>query len=357
MGAGSCQKCPDNSYTTRGRCPSTGGSIGTGDSTTSSSGGSTISTGGKVSDGGSISMGGTVTTGGTTSCPVVVLPTPNITEKLDKSTKSDKKIDKSKKESHKLNGWKPSNNPFRSHSTLERIDQRIKLQFGIKQGSCNSWPIGPNYALDQDDSPYTHKQTGSCTGNAGVGMIAWAPLLLTVHYNQKDALDAYQGGTCKDNGCKTPCTCASCPNAFCPQTGANDIGSTGASVDQWMTEQGWMKGYSTADTVNALIAGVALSACELGSPWYDSMMAVSSSCELIVNTKSILDGGHEYDIIYNDGTYFWIRNSWGDKNDNAPWGCCRTNSMGITGCGYAKISRANIQVLFSKGAEGNCPDL
>lgn len=305
----------------------------------------TTATGGNNSN-----VGGQEATGGTSSCPTI--------SQLTQQSGKDKLA---KPKHHKLSGWRPSHNPQRAKSTLERI--KLKLTSVI----CSVLHNGPDFCLDQDVSPFAGNKgqpTGSCTGNAGVGMISYMPLTVSTHYNETDAQLAYQGGTCKENGCKTPCTCASCPAAFCPQTGANDNGSMGSSVDEWMVEQGWIKGYSTADTVNALIAGVQISACELGSNFDANMMNTDSNCQ--IHATGAVQGGHEYVI---DGYYpnliiagkvvpsFEMRNSWGDTDDGLPWGCCRKNPAGTLGCGRAYLSVSDVQLLFTQGAEGNCPDL
>jgi hypothetical protein len=220
----------------------------------------------------------------------------------------------------------------------------------VAQEICSNW-LMPNSRtpLNQID--------GSCTGHMGVGLISTAPWLGVEHFNETDALAAYQGGTCVDNGCAFPCTCASCPKAYCPATHANDVGSIGSSVLQWMVNKGWLKGYTTADTVSQLIACLADRPAGIGIDWYNSMWDTNRSTgEIQVSLASGFVGGHEpYAVSYDAiKSRVWIYNSWGK------WGWCfpdqesaSTPSDG-TGCGYGWIAVSNLPKLKF---DGDCPEL
>jgi hypothetical protein len=215
---------------------------------------------------------------------------------------------------------------------------------------CSSWN-NPNSRtpLNQVD--------GSCTGHMGVTLISTSPFLGVTHFNETDALAAYQGGTCIDNGCALPCTCSSCPLAYCPATHANDVGSIGSSVLQWMIHQGWLHGYTTADTTSQLTACLADRAAGIGVDWYNSMWETSSSTgEIQVSLASGLAGAHEPSAVSFDAvkSRVWIFNSWGN------WGWCfpeqqtsSTPSDG-TGCGYGWIALSNLPKLKF---DGDCPEL
>jgi hypothetical protein len=215
---------------------------------------------------------------------------------------------------------------------------------------CSSW-LSPNSRkpLNQVD--------GSCTGHMGVGLISTAPWIGVVHFNESDALAAYQGGTCLDNGCAFPCTCASCPKAYCPETHANDVGSNGSSVLQWMVNKGWLKGYTTADTTSQLIACLADRPAGIGVDWYNSMWDTNTSTgEIQVSLASGFVGGHEpYAVSYDAiKSRVWIYNSWGK------WGWCfpdqetESTSSDGTGCGYGWISVSNLPKLKF---DGDCPEI
>ena len=215
---------------------------------------------------------------------------------------------------------------------------------------CSSWNM-PNSRTP------ANQVDGSCTGHMGVALISTYPYLGTTHFNEPDALAAYQGGTCIDNGCAIPCTCASCPRAYCPATHAHDVGSLGSSVLQWMIQQGWLKGYTTADTTSQLIACLDHSGAGIGIDYYNSMWDTNSKTgELQVDLASGMVGGHEPLAVSYDAlnARVWIWNSWGN------WGWCfpeqetvDTPSNG-TGCGYAWIAVSNLPKLKF---DGDCPEL
>jgi hypothetical protein len=203
-------------------------------------------------------------------------------------------------------------------------------------------------------TPLNQGKYGACTGCASDGVISSAPFVGFPHFNLTTALQIYQGGTCKDNGCTFPCTCASCPAAFCPATGANDNGSQGSSVFDYLVYMGWMKGYVTADTTTDLLAGLSYSACEMGIDYYYSMMTPAANGRLVVTISSGIAGGHELNVVgyRSDFQGVVIRNSWG------PWGQCYPNqetsntSKDGTGCGFAWIAVSDLPTL---NFDADCP--
>jgi hypothetical protein len=211
---------------------------------------------------------------------------------------------------------------------------------------CFPWQSAPVTPLTQRD--------GSCTGNSGIGMIASAPFNDLTFYHETYALEAYQGGTCLDRGCAIPCTSKTCPTAYNPATGANDTGSYGSSVLTWMIKMGLLGGYTTADTVDQLLAGLTRSTCIIGVDFYDSMYTPNVDGRLTFSTKVKPAGGHEmlatrYDPAL-DGV--WVRTSWGPV-----WWCLKSQvnkqtPIDGTGCGYAWIARADLTKLHF---DGNCP--
>ncbi len=288
-----------------------------------------VSTGGSFATGGSASIGGSpAATGGSAPCTTIVWPSSMIT--LPKTAKAVQ---------HKF---------IERHLRPQGRAMSATAYYGAAAAQCDCAHF-PN-----STTPLNQLNYGACTGCASDGVISSAPFVGFPHFNLTTALQIYQGGTCKDNGCSFPCTCASCPKAFCPSTGANDNGSQGSSVFDYLVYMGWLHGYVTADTTTDLLAGLAHSTCEIGIDYYYSMMTPSANGRLVVTVSSGIAGGHELNTIgyRSDFKGIVIRNSWG------PWGQCypsqetsNTPNDG-TGCGYAWIALTDLPTL---NFDADCP--
>jgi len=305
----SAHKCPP--------CPcSAGGAKGTGGAK---------ATGGTHATGGTRATGGTQATGGTTStCTAVAFPDTPAPASATKQAK-------------------------RPH-----LGRRHYRAPGRAMPTETSATVCSRFWNPLNWTPLNQGDTGSCTGNAGVGVISTTPYTSDAHDNETDARLAYQGGTCVDNGCSIPCTCSSCPAAFCPATNANDNGSNGSSVMTWMQNAGWVKGYTTADTTTQLIACLQTGPAVIGIDWYNSMFLTDKTGTLPVTVSSGLAGGHEIRVVGYDSVkaQVIIDNSWG------LWGWCfaaqensTTSTLG-TGCGFARINVADLTKL---NFDGDCP--
>ncbi len=298
------------------------------------------STGGTNGTGGSINTGGTSTTGGNSGTGGNTSPCTNITlEPLIPQPKAAEDTRKAKK---------PHTVMKRHHRKKGRARKTTDVE-GATQ-ICPTDHVTNNHTPLDQDKPIA---TGSCTGNAGVGSISTQLFQGTTHYNQNDARLAYQGGTCEDNNCTIPCTCASCPAAFCPETNANDTGSIGSSVMAWMTTVGWIKGYTTADTITDLQVCLAKgSNPNVGIDWWSGMDNPGKGGEIFAT--GYIRGGHELRLVRWDGIYFTGINSWG------LWGYCLQSQITVntsndgTGCGFFKITPATLQ---KANFDGDCPKL
>lgn len=288
-----------------------------------------ISTGGSFATGGSASTGGSpAATGGSKPCATTVWPSAMIT--LPKTAKVVQ---------HKF---------IERHFRPQGRAMSAIAYYGAAAVQCDCAHF-PN-----STTPLNQGNYGACTGCASDGVISSAPFVGFPHFNLTTALQIYQGGSCVDNGCSLPCTCASCSKAFCPSTGANDNGSQGSSVFTYLISQGWLKGFVTADTTADLIAGLAHSECEIGIDYLNSMMNPGSNGQLVVTLSSGVAGGHELAVVgyRSDFKGIVIRNSWG------PWGQCypsqETANTPTTGegCGYAWIALSDLPTL---NFDADCP--
>lgn len=304
---------------------------GVGGNTTAPRSGSSITTGGSsiTTTGGNATTGGTVN-GGTTSCSPIeqLVPQPITAQQARKTEKP-----------HTV-GKRHHRKPGRAKKTVVIT---TAFQCPILHNTNNPVP------LNQDEP----QPTGSCTGNASVGAISTEQFKGIQYHNQADARHAYQGGTCEDNNCTVPCTCDSCPAAFCPATNANDTGSTGSSVMAWMADVKWIKGYTTADTIQDLQVCLSNGSNPIiGIDWWSGFDSPATTGLLTLN--GYIRGGHELELLGWDGTNFIGINSWG------LWGACRKSQMTPntpidgTGCGYFKISPNTLQ---KAKFDGDCPTL
>ena len=288
-----------------------------------STGGSTsVSTGGTSSTGGRAATGGSAATGGTsapsTGCPIVAFPdtpAPLSAAKLAK---------------HHHVGKRHHRHPGRAAPTL--------VAAGVT--TCSS-------AQPVCDPPINQGDRGSCTGNAADA--ALCSLGDSADYSESVADAIYEQGTCIDNGCSIPCSCNSCKAAYCPSTDANDVGSNGSSVVQYLVDIGKLKSYTTADTTAQLLTCLATPgrAAVIEVDWYNSQFTTNSDGKIVVTTSSGLAGGHElfawaYDAARNG---VWVHNSWG------LWGqCYRSQETSATptdgtGCGYGWIAVSDLTKL------------
>ena len=286
--------------------------------------------GGNISIGGSIptETGGTVN-GGTTGCSPIEGLVPQPVMGMGMKAEKTKTHTVGKRHYRKIG---------RAKKTIA-----IGLQCPVLHNTNDTVP------LNQDEP----QAAGSCTGNASVGAISTQQFQSIQRHNQNDARLAYQGGTCEDNNCTVPCTCDSCPAAFCPTTNANDTGSTGSSVMAWMASVKWIKGYTTADTIQDLQACLGNGSNPvIGIDWVSGFGSPSSTG--LLTFSGYVRGGHELELLGWDGADFVGINSWG------LWGACRASQITSdtpingAGCGYFKISPTT---LLKAKFDGDCPEL
>jgi hypothetical protein len=213
--------------------------------------------------------------------------------------------------------------------------------------ACYPWQFAPRTPLNQG-------AFGACGGFTGISMIASAPFNDLSFYSFTYGLEAYQGGTCIDNKCAIPCTSKTCAKAFNPQTGANDVGTYGSSVAQWLVNMDLLGGYTTADTTDALLAGLTRSTCMIGVDFWNSMFTPTKAGQLQMVTSSGFAGGHEMLAVWYDSVLkrVHVRTTWGPV-----WWCLASQVTSQTptdgtGCGYAWIALTDLPKLHF---DGDCP--
>lgn len=184
-------------------------------------------------------------------------------------------------------------------------------------------------ALDQGE-------VGSCTGNAGVGVINTQPF----YYNtpvflptEDGALSLYSAAEVVDGDGPYP-----------PQ----DHGSSGLSIAKVLKNVGMISGYqhnfSLQDTLKALTQYPLIT----GTNWYNGMFTPDADGR--VHPTGTLAGGHEYEAYKIDVPLgrIWFWNSWGAK-----WGIDGTFYMTWADYAYLLSKSGDSTVLLGQTANPN----
>lgn len=146
---------------------------------------------------------------------------------------------------------------------------------------------------------------GSCTGNAGIGLLGTDPnydtLPATGGYalNQQGAIKLYGDATRIDPY----------PGEYPPE----DTGSDGLSVAKVLKAAGDISGFAWAFSLDDALKALSASPLITGIPWYNSMF--SPGPDGLVRVSGSLAGGHEIVVDEYDAARGWVgfTNSWGSS--------------------------------------------
>ncbi|MEK6443614.1 hypothetical protein [Pseudonocardia sp. T1-2H] len=153
-------------------------------------------------------------------------------------------------------------------------------------------------------------QVGSCTGNAGIGMLVTGPNWRGKVYTEADAVELYHEETLIDD--------REIPGHYPP----DDTGSAGIYSAKALKARGLISGYRHGFTVTAALAELALRPITVGIPWLNSMFEPAKDGVVPVLHRSGVAGGHQ---ICFDGIDPGVRrvrfaNSWGAGWGKDGWG-------------------------------------
>ncbi|SRR6266576_896503 len=164
---------------------------------------------------------------------------------------------------------------------------------------------------------------GSCTGNAGTGVLGTdsvlgtAPTTVTIaaagasashglftagvyELNEDFAIKLYSLATVLDG--------------VSGQYPPTDTGSSGIGVAKALKGLGLASGYTHAFSIAALNSALQAGPVMIGIEWLNSMFNTAADGRIIVDRTSGVAGGHEIELSKFDATTgeYWIDNSWSD---------------------------------------------
>lgn len=193
-------------------------------------------------------------------------------------------------------------------------------------------------------------QLGSCTGNAGVGLLGTdsaARRGLTSVTITAAAAKASRGRfTAGEHVLDEAFAVAlyslasvldSVPGQYPPE----DTGSSGLGVGKALQALGLAVSYSHAFSVAALDSALQSGPVMIGIPWVESMFTPTPDGRILVDPGSGAAGGHEIELNrYTSSGSYWVTNSWGP-------------CWGIDGSGY--LTRADLTWLLAHDGDVTIP--
>lgn len=191
----------------------------------------------------------------------------------------------------------PRDPRLRRHVTHDPRSRNYALTDTRVPARAIAWPrLGP--ILDQGE-------IGSCTANAGLGLLMTQPFARPgVTYTEQDALALYHDETLIDD--------REIPGVYPP----DDTGSSGLYLMKALQRRGLIKGYRHAFSANAALNALQYGPVAVGTVWLNSMMEPNPrSHVLTVDPRSGEDGGHEYVVDGWNPASGRVRmtNSWSDQ--------------------------------------------
>lgn len=178
-------------------------------------------------------------------------------------------------------------------------------------------------------------EVGSCTGNAGLGMLASMPTLPPALvakgvdpalWTERDAVELYSEETRLDD--------REIPGHYPPE----DTGSAGLYLCKALKARGWITTYRHGFALTTALGWLGHQPIAIGIPWLNSMFQPSRLHHLRVDRRSGVAGGHEVCLDGIDPGRSLVRvcNSWGES-----WG----------DGGRAWLSYADLGWLLSQGGD------
>ncbi|MGE7439612.1 C1 family peptidase [Kitasatospora sp. NPDC001175] len=194
-------------------------------------------------------------------------------------------------------------------------------------------------------------QLGSCTGNAGTGVLGTDSAGRTA----TTAVTISPAGAAASHGLFTAgqhsldevfavalYSLATILDGIPGQYPPTDTGSSGLGVAKALQALGLAASYTHAFSLAALTSALQTSPVIIGIPWLNSMFNPAGDGRIPVDQSSGVAGGHEIEIAAYDASTgeYWLTNSWG-------------TSWGQQGRGY--LAAADLQWLLSQQGDVTIP--
>lgn len=194
-------------------------------------------------------------------------------------------------------------------------------------------------------------QLGSCTGNAGTGALGTdsfgrtaMPSVTITAAGAAASHGLFKAGVhvLDEDFAVALYSLASILDGVSGQYPPTDTGSTGIGVAKALKALGLATGYTHAFSIDALNSALQTGPVIIGINWYQSMFDPKSDGQIVVDTKSTLDGGHELEVTAFDATTgeYEVPNSWAE-------------SWGLDGYGY--FTTAALTTLLSLQGDVTVP--
>ncbi|WP_107488371.1 C1 family peptidase [Streptomyces sp. CB01201] len=194
-------------------------------------------------------------------------------------------------------------------------------------------------------------QLGSCTGNAGTGLIGTDS---AARSGQTSVTITATGASASHGfftaGVHAPdedfavrlYSLATHLDSISGQYPPTDTGSSGLGVAKALKALGLASGYTHAFSLTALTSALQHGPVMIGIPWLNSMFDTDADGRIPIARSSGVAGGHEIELNRFDATTgdYWITNSWG-------------TGWGVSGSGY--FTTPDLRWLLSQQGDVTIP--
>ncbi|MFE9844666.1 hypothetical protein [Streptomyces goshikiensis] len=193
-------------------------------------------------------------------------------------------------------------------------------------------------------------QLGSCTGNAGTGLLgtdsAGRRGLTTVTITTAAAQASHgrfaAGEHALDEAFAVALySLATVLDEISGQYPPTDTGSSGLGAAKALQTLGLAARYTHAFSLAALDSALQTGPVMIGIPWLDSMFTPGPDGEIRVDRESPVAGGHEIELAgLDEAGRYWLTNSWG-------------SAWGVAGSGY--VTAGDLAWLLSQQGDVTIP--
>jgi hypothetical protein len=178
-------------------------------------------------------------------------------------------------------------------------------------------------------APFDQGDTGSCTGNAGAGLMCTSPFGKE-DLDESDAIALYSDATKIDD----------VDGSYPP----DDTGSSGLAVCKVLKARGWISSYSHAFGLDHALRALVLRPGIVGIGWREG--CDSPDANGVVEYTGELRGGHEIEAVglNAEARLVWLCNSWGEE-----WGAKGYFALSFDDFGEALADHGDVMFAHPVG--------